>query len=58
MSAINQVLSDQQVNVAGQYLQTNPHIGYVVVDVETDYSQPVLEALRTIPATIRARVLF
>ncbi|NBC22913.1 MAG: phosphoglycerate dehydrogenase [Gammaproteobacteria bacterium] len=58
MSAINQVLSDHQVNVAGQYLQTNPHIGYVVVDIEADYSQPVLEALRTIPSTIKARVLF
>ena len=58
MSAINQVLSDHQVNVAGQYLQTNPHIGYVVVDIEADYSQPVLEALRAIPATIKARVLF
>jgi D-3-phosphoglycerate dehydrogenase / 2-oxoglutarate reductase len=58
MSAINQVLSEHQVNVAGQYLQTNPHIGYVVVDIEADYSQPVLEALREIPATIKARVLF
>lgn len=58
MSAINQALSDHQVNVAGQYLQTNPRIGYVVVDIEADYSQPVLEALRTIPATIKARVLF
>jgi len=52
------VLSDHQVTVAGQYLQTNPHIGYVVVDIEADYSQPVLEALRIIPATIKARVLF
>ncbi len=58
MSAINQVLSDHQVNVAGQYLQTNPGIGYVVVDIEADYSQPVLKALRAIPSTIRARVLF
>lgn len=58
MSAINQALSDHQVNVAGQYLQTNPEIGYVVVDIEADYSEPVLKALREIPATIRARVLF
>ena len=58
MSAINQVLSDHQVNVAGQYLQTNPRIGYVVVDIEADYSEPVLKALRAIPATIKARVLF
>jgi D-3-phosphoglycerate dehydrogenase len=58
MSAINQVLSEHQVNVAGQYLQTNPRIGYVVVDIEADYSPPVLKALRAIPATIKARVLF
>jgi D-3-phosphoglycerate dehydrogenase len=58
MSAINQVLSDQQVNVAGQYLQTNASIGYVVVDIEADYAQPVLEALRAVPSTIKARVLF
>ncbi len=58
MSAINQVLSDHQVNVAGQYLQTNPAIGYVVVDIEADYPRSVLEALRAIPFTIRARVLF
>ncbi len=58
MSAINQVLSDQQVNIAGQYLQTSGQIGYVVVDIETDYSQGVLEALRAIPATLRVRVLF
>jgi D-3-phosphoglycerate dehydrogenase len=58
MSAINQVLSDHEVNIAGQYLQTNPAIGYVVVDIEADYSEPVLKALRAIPSTIRARVLF
>jgi hypothetical protein len=40
LSAINQVLSEQQVNVAGQYLQTNPDIGYVVIDIESDYSGP------------------
>ncbi|MEQ8858332.1 MAG: phosphoglycerate dehydrogenase [Pseudomonadales bacterium] len=58
MSAINQVLSEHQVNVAGQYLQTRGGIGYVVVDIEADYSPPVLDALRAIPATIKARVLF
>jgi D-3-phosphoglycerate dehydrogenase / 2-oxoglutarate reductase len=58
LSAINQVLSDSNVNVTGQYLQTNPRIGYVVIDVETDYSARVLKALRAVPGTIRARVLF
>jgi D-3-phosphoglycerate dehydrogenase / 2-oxoglutarate reductase len=58
LSAINQVLSEHRVNVTGQYLQTNAQIGYVVIDVESAYSQPVLAGLRSAPGTIRARVLF
>jgi D-3-phosphoglycerate dehydrogenase len=58
LSAINRVLSEQAVNVTGQYLQTNAEIGYVVIDIETDYSGPVLDALRAVPETIKARVLF
>ncbi len=58
LSAINKVLSESDVNIAGQYLQTNSRIGYVVMDVDADYSEAVLHALRQIPGTIRARVLF
>jgi len=58
LSAVNQILSDSKVNIAGQYLQTNARIGYVVIDVEADYSATALEALREVPGTIRARVLF
>ena len=58
LSAINQILSESRVNIAGQYLQTNSRIGYVVIDVESDYSAAVLRALREVPGTIKARVLF
>jgi D-3-phosphoglycerate dehydrogenase len=58
LGAVNRILSDSKVNIAGQYLQTNSHIGYVVIDVEADYSADVLKALREVPGTIRARVLF
>jgi D-3-phosphoglycerate dehydrogenase len=58
LSAINQILSESKVNIAGQYLQTNSRIGYVVIDVESDYSAAVLKALREVPGTIKARVLF
>jgi len=58
LSGINQVLSDSKVNIAGQYLQTNARIGYVVIDIDADYSAPILQALREVPGTIRARVLF
>lgn len=58
LSALNQVLSDSDVNIAGQYLQTNAEIGYVVIDVNADYDAPVLEQLKAVPGTIRSRVLF
>lgn len=58
LSAINQVFSDLGVNIAGQYLQTNADIGYVVLDIEEEQSAAVLQALRQIEGTIRARVLF
>ncbi len=58
MRAINQVFSDNNINVSGQYLQTNENVGYVVIDVESDYSERALEQLRNIPDTIRCRVLF
>jgi D-3-phosphoglycerate dehydrogenase len=58
MSAINQVFSDTGVNVSAQFLQTNEAIGYVVIDVDAEYSDVALRALADIEATIRSRVLF
>lgn len=58
LHAINTVFSESDVNIAAQYLQTRDQVGYVVMDVETPDSSPLLEALRAIPATIRTRVLY
>ena len=58
MNAINQVFSEAGLNIAGQYLQTLDNVGYVVMDIESEDSNRGLEALRKIPGTIRARVLF
>ena len=58
MSAINRVFSDNDINILGQYLQTNADVGYVVIDVDKDYSELALSKLRQIEATIRTRVLF
>ncbi|MDX1319214.1 MAG: phosphoglycerate dehydrogenase [Oceanospirillum sp.] len=58
LSEINKVLSDNGINISGQFLQTNEKVGYVVVDVEKEYSPQALDALRTVTGTIRARVLF
>lgn len=58
MSEINQVLSDNGINISGQYLQTNDRVGYVVVDVNKEYSDLALQKLRNVKGTIRCRVLF
>jgi len=61
LSAINAVFSEQKINIAGQYLQTNPKIGYVVIDIETKEPGAPLELkrkLESVPGTIRTRVLY
>jgi len=58
LSQINNVFSDNQINIAGQYLQTNEKVGYVVIDCDADYSEVALEKLGTIDGTIRCRRLF
>ena len=58
LTKINQIFVEANVNIAAQYLQTDPKIGYVVIDVETDDSAPLLDKLRHIDGTIRTRILF
>jgi D-3-phosphoglycerate dehydrogenase len=58
MSAINRVFSDNNLNVSAQYLQTTESIGYVVIDIDAEYSDIALRKLANIDATIRSRVLF
>ena len=35
LSAINAVFSEEAINIAAEYLQTDARVGYVVIDVET-----------------------
>jgi D-3-phosphoglycerate dehydrogenase len=58
LSAINNVFSENGLNISAQYLQTNADIGYVVVDTDTDHSDLALEGIRRVEGTIRTRVLF
>ncbi len=58
LSEINKVFSENNINIAAQYLQTNEKIGYVVVDVDAGYSELALEKLQNVKGTIRTRVLY
>lgn len=58
LSEINQVFSENNINIIGQYLQTSDKIGYVVIDVAHDCSKKALEKVLGVNGTLRARVLF
>ena len=58
LTAINEIFAKNNINIAGQYLQTNERVGYVVIDVNAEYSDQALQELKTVPGTIRCRVLF
>lgn len=58
MGAINSIFSDIGVNIAAQYLQTNEHVGYVVIDIDAEYSEVALQKLTALEGTLRCRVLF
>ncbi len=60
LSRINAVFSELGINIAAQYLQTNPAIGYVVMDIETDReeSMNLKRRLDGVDGTIRTRILY
>lgn len=61
LSAINGVFSGERINIAAEYLNTNPRIGYVVTDIEAGEGVDELQLKRSLDAvegTIRTRVLY
>ena len=58
LSQINRVFAENAINIGSQFLQTTENIGYVVIDVDLDYSEIALENLANVEGTIRCRVLF
>jgi D-3-phosphoglycerate dehydrogenase len=58
LSEINNILSDHNANILGQYLKTNAEIGYVVTDVEKKTSSEILDAMKDVKHTIRVRILY
>ena len=61
LSAINAVFSEQEINIAGEYLQTDARVGYVVIDIEAGERAEAVEIrrkLELVPGTIRTRILY
>lgn len=58
LSEINSSLSDNKINVLGQYLKTNDTIGYVVLDIDTKLSKSAVELLKKVKGAIKVRLLY
>lgn len=58
LTAINTIFSENNINISGQYLQTNDKVGYVVIDVEAESSQIAVDKIKQVEGTIRVRRLF
>ena len=60
LSQINDIFRDRGINIDGQFLRTDPKVGYVVIDVTADEEQTasLRDAMAAIPGTLRVRVLY
>ncbi len=58
MSQITKVMARHHINIVGQFLMTNPKIGYVITDIDTKYDKSLLKELRKIENTLKFRVLY
>jgi D-3-phosphoglycerate dehydrogenase / 2-oxoglutarate reductase len=59
MRTLNDLFARHELNICSQYLQSFKDIGYVVVDVDSvvENTEEILEEIRALPNTIRARLL-
>ena len=58
MAKINEILATYDLNIIGQYLSTDPKVGYVITDLDKEYNIAVIEKLKNIEGTIKFRVLY
>lgn len=59
LGRLNDLFASHAINIAAQHYQTDGEIGYVVLDADGPVANAVqiLEAIRALPGTIRARLL-
>lgn len=58
LNRISEVFLSRKINISAQYLQTDPYIGYVILDVDCkEESKEIMKELKRIRGTIKTRVL-
>lgn len=58
LAKVNGIITSTKANIVGQFLSTNNTIGYVITDIEQQYSDAIKDQLASLPETIRIRLLY
>jgi D-3-phosphoglycerate dehydrogenase len=57
LGRMHTLLAEIDANITAEYLQSDPEVSYVILDVESDSVEEAAARLRSIPETIRMRTL-
>jgi D-3-phosphoglycerate dehydrogenase len=58
LKEVNYVFTSKGINIAAEYLQTDPEVGYVIIDTESHLNSSIIDELKSIEGTIRVRMLY
>jgi D-3-phosphoglycerate dehydrogenase len=58
LAKLNHIFAKNNININGQYLNTNTNIGYVIVDIAKDYTEEFIQEVKEVEGTIRFRMLY
>ena len=57
LGRMHTLLAEIDANIVAEYLQSDPEVSYVILDVESDSVSEISDRMRSIPETIRMRTL-
>jgi D-3-phosphoglycerate dehydrogenase len=58
LKEVNYLFTSKGINISAEFLQTDPEIGYVIIDTDSDLDVNVIKELKSIEGTIRVRMLY
>lgn len=58
LKEVNNFFSSRGINISAEYLQTDPDIGYVIIETESELDSTAIRELKNIPNTIRTRIIY
>jgi D-3-phosphoglycerate dehydrogenase len=58
IAGISRVLAYNDLNITGETLRTTQELGFALFDVNKTLTGKIAEAMRSVPGTIRVRILY